>query len=465
MPRAIVVRAKYDAAQTTPENARHWANADLLSAEAAANPEVRRALRSRSRYEIANNSYAKGVVLTLANHTIGTGPRLQMLLPNPKLNQWVEGEVGLWMEGIDSAAKLRTMRMACTGDGESFGLLITNPRLRTPVKLDVRPIEADQIATPFGVLDWSLSDGIEFDEAGNPVYYHILRQHPGDYHVGAMDWGADKVPAASVIHYFRVDRPGQMRGIPEITPALPLYAQLRRFSLAVLAAAETAADFAAVLESQAPASQQEEHFETWDLVRLEQRLATVLPAGWKLGQVRAEQPPTTYPQFKCEILNEIARCLEMPESIVTGNSKGLNYASGRLDHQIYFRSLRIEQSRIEHIILDRLLAAWLQEALLIPGYAPPALRFATKLNHQWFWDGPEHVDPSKEADGQKQRLLNFTTTWAEEYGKRGLDWETQIRQRAKELAVMQSLGLSWPPNGDAGAGSAPDADDDQGEGD
>ena len=38
------------------------------------------------------------------------------------------------------------------------------------------------------------------------------------------------------------DRPGQARGIPDITPALPLFAQLRRFTLAVLAAAETAAD-------------------------------------------------------------------------------------------------------------------------------------------------------------------------------------------------------------------------------
>ena len=37
---------------------------------------VRRMLRSRSRYEVANNSYAKGVVLTLANDVVGTGPGL-----------------------------------------------------------------------------------------------------------------------------------------------------------------------------------------------------------------------------------------------------------------------------------------------------------------------------------------------------------------------------------------------------
>jgi hypothetical protein len=76
--RRLVV-AKFDSAKTTPENRKHWANADGLSPNASINPEVRRVLRNRARYEVANNSYAKGIVLTLANDTIGTGPRLQML--------------------------------------------------------------------------------------------------------------------------------------------------------------------------------------------------------------------------------------------------------------------------------------------------------------------------------------------------------------------------------------------------
>ncbi|MEX0653677.1 MAG: hypothetical protein WD151_06095, partial [Phycisphaeraceae bacterium] len=63
--------ARYDAAQTTAENARHWAMADSLSADSAASADVRRKLRERSRYEVANNSYAKGIVLTLANDCIG----------------------------------------------------------------------------------------------------------------------------------------------------------------------------------------------------------------------------------------------------------------------------------------------------------------------------------------------------------------------------------------------------------
>ncbi|MEL6897896.1 MAG: hypothetical protein AAFP90_17490, partial [Planctomycetota bacterium] len=52
------LRAKYDAANTTLDNIKHWSRADGLSATAANSPDVRRILRNRSRYEIANNSYA-----------------------------------------------------------------------------------------------------------------------------------------------------------------------------------------------------------------------------------------------------------------------------------------------------------------------------------------------------------------------------------------------------------------------
>ena len=75
---------------TTDENRRHWANADGLSANAANSAEVRRTLRNRARYEVANNSYASGIVLTLANDVIGTGPRLQMLTANAEANRQIE---------------------------------------------------------------------------------------------------------------------------------------------------------------------------------------------------------------------------------------------------------------------------------------------------------------------------------------------------------------------------------------
>jgi len=327
-----MLRARYDAAVSNDDNRRHWANADGLSANAANSAEVRRVLRNRSRYEVANNSYARGIVLTLANDVIGTGPRLQMLTDDVEANRSIEKEFASWAKAVGLAEKLRTMRMARATDGESFCILTSNPKLPTQVQLDLRLVEADQICTPdLSAMDQNAIDGIVFDAAGNPVEYHVLREHPGET-ARRFILEYDRLPASSVIHWFRADRPGQARGIPDIMPALPLFAQLRRFTLAVIAAAETAADFAGILYTDAPAGGESEAAEPFEPIELEQRALVTMPGGWKMSQLQAEQPATTYAEFKKEILNEIARCLNMPFNVAAGNSSGYNYASGRLDH-------------------------------------------------------------------------------------------------------------------------------------
>ena len=438
------IRAKFDSAQTTPGNMRHWANADFLSANAAARPEVRRVLRNRARYEVANNSYARGIVLTLANDVIGTGPRLQMLLGDGEndggtnINGIIEREFSAWAKSVDLPGKLRTMRMSRAQDGETFGLLHNNVNLNNPVQLDVKLVEADQVTTPmFSLPTPTFVDGIVLDEFGNPKEYHVLDYHPGDFlHTVPLKYNT--VPAASMVHWFRKDRPGQARGLPDILPALPLFAQLRRYTLAVISAAESAANVAIFMKTTVPAGGEAADVEPMTEMEFSPNMAVFGPEGWEPTQIKAEQPSTTYDMFKREILNEIARCLNMPYNIAACNSSGYNYSSGRLDHQTYYKSIRVEQSQCESVVLDHILDAWMAEAVRVY----PELAGVTDWPHQWFWDGHEHVDPAKEASAQAQRLASNTTTLATEYARQGKDWETELRQRAKEIALMKELGLT-----------------------
>jgi lambda family phage portal protein len=438
------IRAKFDSAQTTLDNMRHWANADFLSANASARPEVRRVLRNRARYEVANNSYARGIVLTLANDLIGTGPRLQMLLGDGEndggtnVNGIIEKEFSAWAKSVDLAGKLRTMRMSRAHDGESFGLLHNNPHLDNPVQLDVKLVEADQVTTPmFSLPTPTFVDGIVLDEFGNPSSYHVLDYHPGDFlHTVPLKYSI--VPARAMIHWFRKDRPGQARGLPDILPALPLFAQLRRYTLAVIAAAESAANVAVFMKTGAPAGGEAAEVEPNATMEFEPNMAVFGPEGWEPQQIKAEQPATTYEMFKREILNEIARCLNMPYNIAACNSSGYNYSSGRLDHQTYYKSIRVDQAHLEAVVLDHIFSVWMAEAVKVY----PELAGVTDWPHQWFWDGHEHVDPQKEAAAQAQRLQSNTTTLATEYARQGKDWETELRQRAKEVALMRELGLT-----------------------
>ncbi|GIX04620.1 MAG: hypothetical protein KatS3mg114_0489 [Planctomycetaceae bacterium] len=213
----------------------------------------------------------------------------------------------------------------------------------------------------------------------------------------------------------------------------------------MLAAAETAADFAGILYTDAPANGESGRGRSRSSpIELEKRALLTMPGGWKMSQLEAEQPATTYAEFKREILNEIARCLNMPANVARADSSAYNYASGRLDHQTYFKAIRVEQSHLESVVLDRILAAWLDEAALIPGLLPDGLPPITAWDHQWFWDGREHVDPQKEATAQATRLASHTTTLADEYARKGQDWEAQLRQRAKEIALLNELQITSP---------------------
>lgn len=428
--------ARYDAAQTSDENRRHWANADSLSANAANSPSVRRTLRNRARYEKANNCYANGMLRTLAYHCVGTGPILQVRTGNRQTDKQIERQWNLWARRVQLAAKLRTMREARACDGEAFALLTTNSRLNHPVKLSLRLIEADQIASPDATLlvgdTKNRIDGIRFDAEGNPTVYEQLAQHPGEL---GFDPSAkpEELPAENVIHLFREDRPGQRRGIPEITPALPLYAILRRYTLATLSSAEIAALLALFLKTNSSAIDPAE-VDAWASLEINRGAMTTLPDGWDVSQLRAEQPATTYDAFTRAVIREIARCLDMPFNVAAGDSSDYNYASGRLDHQTYRRAIEIDRESIATLALDPIFSAWLDEALLVPGLFQ-GLTSLSNMTVDWHWTPFEHVDPQKESNSAATKLANGLASLPTYYAEQGLDWEDELAKQAEALGM------------------------------
>jgi lambda family phage portal protein len=439
------VRGKFDAAERS-DDYKHWTNADAFAADAALSPSIRRTMRNRARYERANNSYLAGISATLASDLIGTGPRLQLSTGDADADRVVERLFFAWGWEIDLPAKLRTMRESLIVDGEAFGLFITNPRL-SGVQLDLRLVEAEMVATPTELMAQSITiegntvDGLEFDEIGNVVAYQLLKYHPGsNYRINNLEF--QRVPAAAMVHWFRPARAGQHRGVPEVSPALRLFGQLRRYTEAVIAAAETAADFAAFIHSNSPAAEVDE-VDSFAELEIRKRSLVTLPEGWDISQLKAEQPTSTYKDFKREILGEISRCLQIPYNVAALDSSSYNYASGRMDHQVYAMTQRVYRDELERVALDRLLSAWVNEASL-SGVVPQEMPPFSEWNWAWVWDGKEHVDPLKEAKAAETRLATLTTSLASEYSRQGKQWDVELRQIASERQLMAELGLEMP---------------------
>ncbi len=444
-PRAVsnsenkrMIRARFDSQYTTNDNQRHWAHADSMSVDASASPEVRRILRMRNRYEYHNNSYYQGIADTVGNYVVGTGPRLQMLTSDKALNLLLETLVADWMREIALAETLKLSRVARIYNGESFSLLRNNPNLECPVKLDVFQIEADQVSSPIFGFEFSnypdkFFDGVVLDRYGRPKRYDILKQHPGAFRPMGMGTDFDSWPAKYVLHDFKKIRPGQVRGIPEATPALDTFAELRRYAKAVLGAAETAADYAAVIESQALALD-ETAVDPMDTFNLERRMATVLPAGWKLGQLHAEQPTTTYDMFETAKLREVCRTLNLPLAFATLDARLANMSSMYVVTQPFTKSVQVDRMAYEYM-LDRTLNEFLIEAQLIPGLLPDSLP-REGFVHTWRWPRiGHHADPAKTATAAETRLRSGTSSIPREYAEEGLDWEEEQEADAKALGM------------------------------
>ena len=353
-------------------------------------------------------------------------------------------EIGLWDKAVQA---VRARRL----DGESFVQQITNDR--TSLGLDVVVHESELVQMPpLGtVSDWTAisknyNDGIHYDTAGNVVKYDLQRYHPGDERYGIE--APISVPADQMVHLFTIQRPGQRRGVSEILPGLPLCALLRRWTLATVTAAETAASFAAMLHIDGSAVEDDielaEDFETLEITR---GMASVLPVGYDVRQMKAEQPTSSYAEVKKEFIIEFAAAIGVPANVALNTSEGYNYSSARTDMLRWVKTRRVDRANVKRQLIDPVFNWWRKVAVLTPGYLDDALRSErVDWSHSWFFDEDPHADPETEANARKINLENGSTNIPVEATKAGRDWEEdqelRIIYEVREKELREQHGLT-----------------------
>ncbi len=469
------IRARFDAAQTAVSNENHWANADYLDPLSAASYNTRRILRSRSRYEIIeNNAFLKGVILMVCNDFVGSGPKLQVTDQrlSPERREIIQGRFQSWCKVIKFRQKLWRARMAKIVDGEGF-LIPYAAEHRDPVKLNVQVVETDRITSPIqspsedGVNEL---DGVKFDNYYEPTAYYVYDSYPGTYALYSRAQTGRWVKADKVAHWYRQDR-GWLRGIPELTPSLAQCAILRRYTLAVLRHAETAADLTAILETQGPANlnpwtdasgQQMLEDDPFSIFPIEMGMITTLPWGYSMKQLEAVPFGVQYDSYVGSCLREILRPIQVPFNYAIASSKDSNMASAVVDTSIYRKGQEAERYDCEEDCLGQIFEWWWKEAVLIDGYlgdsdlsGDPEFRDFAPM-HKWRWDEVAllHTDPTKVAnylaimhdkgfftdkDVQEKWLNRPVEEWADEIMQQQEVREEigPISVEEKQAAVMQ----------------------------
>lgn len=432
------IHGRYDAAQTTDEFSNYWANADSFDADSAHSPAVRLPLIYRSRYEAANNGYADGIAQTYATDLVGCGPTLRMQTGSDAFNRMIENQWYLWAQEICWRKKLWCMAHAKHVDGESFGVIRRNKRLKHRVKLDVVLYEAEQFQTPYLQFgEKGYIDGIKFDEFGNPLWYDLLREHPGNTYVSDMQLDAERIPADFCLHWFKMRRPGQHRGVPECSSTLQVGASSRRMREATVSAVENAARLGAILLHSNLAPDDTEQPEPLSSTSTKLGMMTTLPAGWDANQMKAEHPNATYQEFLRAQISELARPKSMPANKARCDSSDYNFASGRLDHISYYDYLDVDRDDCNEAVCDKMFDRWMDAAILAYGWLggdPEAVGPAARA-HVWDWTTHKVADEKSEALANQAKLSSGQVLLPQLYAAKGLDFDDEVERAAPQLGI------------------------------
>jgi len=330
--------------------------------------------------------------------------------------------------------------------GEFLGQFVTVPaaeRNREDFRTAIHSIHPRRVWTPpeaVGRPD-RVCMGVERTATGRPTFYWVNEAPVGCSGIVRDQWR--RIAARNVIHEFRRNEPGQIRGIPMMAPVLQAIADLRDYDAEVLEAARLATYFGVILSA---TGEGVEPLMVNESVEMERRRIVNAPPGWEPKTINPTQPSTNYVQFRTERQRDIGRPANMPANVVRLDSSNHNFSSARFDAQMYGRANKQWQSLIERRALNRMVRVIEQEAQLLNrvGERPERVRF------EWVWPPALYLaaDPLKEAKAATERLDNGTSTLSDELGVQGRDLDQHIRQLSREQRARANAGVGQPATGE-----------------
>lgn len=258
------VLAHYEAAQPTRLRKHRNINPSpnsLVERSAAA-------LRNHARYLERNHDLTRGALRTLVNNVVG--PNGIGIEPQPRRR-----DGSIHTEYAEQLRRLRRQwcrRPEVTGrmhwaqaermsayswmrDGEMFSQLVIGevPGLRHPgpVPFSIELLEADFVPLEYSDLSRKIRQGIQVNDWGRPVNYHVFRRDPREAGAWISPTDLKSIPAANMLHVSTMDRLHQWRGISEFASVLNRVEDLKDYEESERIAAKIAASMAAYVKRNA----------------------------------------------------------------------------------------------------------------------------------------------------------------------------------------------------------------------
>ncbi len=344
----------------------------------------------------------------------------------------------------------------------------------------VQLIDPDRLSNPNYQFDMrNLRGGVEIDEDGAPIAYHIRKAHQGDWFNAdksvewervdkETDWGRP-----IIIHDFDHDRASQHRGGNGIlTSVLERLKMLIKYDGTELDAAIVNAIFGAYIQSPFDQGLVEEamggfgddvqeglmayqdfrtEYHKNSRIRLGGVRMPILAPGESINTVSAQRPNSNFAQFESAVLRNVAAGTGMSAQQISQNWAEVNYSSYRAAMLEAWKTFNRRRSFFSTGFCQPLFTAWLEEVfdvgnLPLPKGAPDFVQYRSLYGRcKWMGPGRGYVDDVKEKQGAILGMDAGLTTLEKEAAQLdGADYREILDQRANEVRMFRERDLPLP---------------------
>lgn len=312
-----------------------------------------------------------------------------------------------------------------------------------------RVIAPERVSNPKNTQNTAqLFEGFELDGDGRPVAIHVQKSHPNLQRV-AVEYEWQRVPlfapdgSRNVIHRKRVRRPEQIRGLGCAAPVMVYLRMLSQTTEAWVIAKRIQASYALMIKTDDPAKAANAdkfgalltgNAPTKPGMRYYHNHESVTPLDYQFQG-------NDYEQFRNPIIEAVCATECVPYEMVLQRLTKSNMASSRAALLSYYTTCQREQDgQVEDVEQVRV------EAILREEVARDKLTLRSDN-----WDEvtagrflrPPRVwpDPLKEAQSVRA-WVDLGRSMSGAYAEAGLDFESEILQRAQDNALLDAQGVS-----------------------
>ncbi len=417
-------------------------NADILAQG--------RQVKARARHAYQNNSHAASAVKSIAESAVGAGFTARSQHPDDEIRKNLSNDFEDWaisasFDGQSLGSLTLLIAISVIRDGEALVLFEADEG----GALRLRAIDPDQLDTS---LHRDLGDGrriiagVEMDARDRPVAYHI--------HPHALDLPFATIPqpvridAAKVLHVYRRDFVGQVRGLSWLTPVLASILDLDATADALLMKMKTEALIVAFLHDQTgegspPLPGQVEG----DTLTSSLEPGTIIPLP--SGKDVTPMSPTGTSAGAVDLVKmhqrAIATGIGATYEQITGDLSGVNYSSIRAGLIDFRRRIKTFQ---EHVLIQQLLRPiwrrWIEMEVLAGRTDAAAFAAEASSFHKvrFLPPGFEWVDPEKEIKADALAVSEGFKSRREVVSARGVDMDqldAEIAEDGREATGPQEV--------------------------